>query len=270
MDKTIFEFTHYKPYLRLRIGDYRQRRGQRTALAKALGCQPTFVTQVLNGDVHFSLEQADRLNRFLGHSDEEGDFFILLVQHERAGTKELEKYFDKKIQAQRSQRRVLTNRLGKETLLSREQQTVYYSSWHYGALHIAVAIPGLTTRDRLAEYFRLPLKKVTDVLEYLCSVGLVTTDGQHYAIGAAQIRLGNDSPNILRHHANWRVQAIESFDHETETDLHYSGVLCLSSSDKDKIKGRILDALKEQLAISDASKEEELVCYNIDLFSLKR
>lgn len=268
MDNIVFEFSSYKPYLERRLGGYRQRRGQRSQVAKALSCQPTFVTQVLNGNAHFSLEQAERLNRYLGHSEDESEFFFLLIQHDRAGTKELRDYFLKKIEAVRASRQVLVNRLGKSQTLSLEQQSVYYSSWHYAALHIAVAIPGLQTREALADYFKLPLKKVTETLQYLSSTGLVRLEDGRYIIGATKIRLGNNSPSIIRHHGNWRVQALESLDREEPTDLHYSGVLCLTLKDKEKIKSMILDALKEHLKISDAAREEELVCYNIDLFSL--
>ena len=269
-EKTIFDFETYKSYLLSKVGSYRQRKGQRSLLAKAIGCQPTFVTQVLNGDFHFSLEQAEKLNRFLDHTEEECDFFFLLIQQDRAGTKGLESYFTKKIERIRSDRRVLTRRLGKESVLSVEHQNVYYSSWHYAAIHIAVALPELNTREKIAQFFRIPTKKISEVLEFLVSVGLVTKEGTQYAIGKSNIRLGNESPNIIRHHSNWRLQAIESLDRETELDLHYSGILCLNSEDRDKVKNRIFEALKDHLAISDKSAAEEICCYNIDFFSLRK
>lgn len=267
---SIFDFSTYKAYLRARIGDSGQRKGQRSKLASALGCQPTFVTQVLNKDQHFSLEHLEKVSRFLGHSEDEEEFLYLLAERERAGTKELRVRFENKIRRMQESRQVLTKRLGAETVLSPDKQHVYYSSWHYSALHIAVAVPALRTREALSQYFSLPIKKVTEVLEYLSSAGLVVQERGEYRIGPTKIRLGKDSPNILRHHGNWRIQALESLDREGEADLHYSGVLCLSKKDQAKIKSKIFEALQEHLAISDASAEEEICCYNIDLFSLTR
>lgn len=252
------------------MGEPGQRKGQRALLSKALGCQPTFVTQVLNKDFNFSLEQAERLNRFLDHNEEESEYLFLLVQKERAGSRELAAYFDQKIKKLKSQRQILSHRLGKETTLSKEQQGIYYSSWYYAAIHIATAIPELQTKEKLANYFQMTQKKVSEVLDYLTSVGLVVQEAGRYSIGTAKIRLGNDSPNILRHHANWRQKATEFLEREGPNDLHYSGVLCLTPKDQEKIKSRILDMLKEHLQISDEAKEEDLCCYNIDLFSLKR
>jgi uncharacterized protein (TIGR02147 family) len=266
----VFDFSEYKSYLVERLGGQRRRVGLRLAVAKALKCQPTFVSQVLNGRPHFSLEQAEKISRFLEHSEDEREYFFLLIQKERAGTRELKDYYATKIGQLLARRQVLTHRLGKGTALSLEDQAIYYSSWHYSAIHIAVTVPSLRTRDSLAEFFRLRPKKVSDILDHLVSTGLLKYYGGKYTTGQTKIRLGNDSHNILKHHTSWRNQAIDSLDRETPNDLHYSGVISLSSADRAKIKDMILDSLKAQLAISDASTEEELYAYCIDFFDLKK
>lgn len=217
------------------------------------------------------MEQAEKISRFLGHTEDERDYFFLLIQKERAGTQELKTYYAAKTGELLAKRLVLTNRLGKDTTLKLEDQAIYYSSWHYAAIHIAVTIPQLRTRDALADFFKLPLAKVSKVLEYLVSTGLLVpeTSGK-YKMGHSKIRLGNDSHNILKHHTNWRNQAIDSLDRESPLDLHYSAVLSISTNDRGKIKDLILEALKTQLKIADDSAEEELCTYCIDFFSLKK
>jgi uncharacterized protein (TIGR02147 family) len=271
VDVSVFEVTQYKQYLIQRLGGFRSRKGLRLAVAKTLNCQPTFVSQVLNGDAHFSLEQAEKVSRFLGHTEDEREYFFLLIQKERAGTPELREYYATKIGHLLAKRQVLTHRLGKDSTLNREDQAVYYSSWHYAAIHIAVTIPGLRKREAIADFLKLPLTKVSRVLEHLVSTGLlVQNKSGEYETGRSRIRLGNDSHNILKHHTNWRNQAIDSLDRETPFDLHYSAVLSISAADKIKIKDMILDALKSQLAVADSSSEEELYSYCIDFFSLKK
>jgi hypothetical protein len=46
--------------------------------------------------------------------------------------------------------------------------------------------------------------------------------------------------------------------------------LSLSVSDAGRLKDLILEALKTQLKITDASPEEQLFCYCIDFFNLQR
>jgi uncharacterized protein (TIGR02147 family) len=271
VESSIFEVIQYKQYLIQRLGGFRSRKGLRLAAAKFLNCQPTFVSQVLNGNSHFSLEQAEKVSRFLGLTEDEREYFFLLIQKERAGTPELAEYYAAKTGQLLAKRQVLTHRLGKDTTLNREDQSIYYSSWHYAAIHIAVTIPTLRTREAIAEFFKLPLFKVSSVLEYLLNTGLIKQDASgKYETGNSRIRLGNDSHNILKHHTNWRNQAIDSLDRETPFDLHYSAVLSISASDRIKIKDMIMDALKKQLVIADASKEEELYSYCIDFFNLRR
>ncbi len=270
MLKEIFEFKTYCSYLEHRVGSYRQRLGLKSKMALAMGCQPTFVTQVLNGSAQLSLEQAHRLNTFFKHTNEERDFFLLMVQRDRSGTEELSKYFSEKMAEMLSKRQVLTHRLGRDQTLAAEHQALYYSSWHFAAIHIAVALPTLQTREAISTYFRLPIKKVTEVLENLVRMNLVSSNNGLYTIGQARLRLGNDSFNILKHHTNWRNQAVESLDRQEPHDLHYSGVLSLSRENSGKIKDLMLRGLQEHLKISDASAEEDLFCYCIDFFSLHR
>lgn len=271
MSSSIFDFNEYKQYLTKVAGGQGSRQGVRLALAKAAQVQPAMISAVLNGAAQLSLEQAERLNRFLGHSEEEGEYFFLLVQHERAGSVELSAYWKKKIADFLSRRQEVVQRLGKRNSLSKEDQGIYYSSWHYAAFHIAVSVSGLGTADALAKYFSVPLKKVKEVLETLVSMDLITEESGSYKYGEKNLRLGRDSHNILKHHTNWRQQAAQSFDRETAADLHYSAVLSLSKKTQMKIKDLLLEGLKGQLALVEQSETiDEVAVLCIDLFSLNQ
>lgn len=266
----VFQFTSYKAFLEAKVGPREERRGIKSQIAQVLGCQPTYISQVLHGKAHLSLEQADRLNSYLGHSKEESAFFLLLVQHERAGTVSLRRHFQDLIDEELKRRLIVTHRLGEQTKLSLADQSRYYSSWHYSALHIALTIPELGSPDALAQHFKLPMKKVNEVLRFLLNVGLAKEVGGRLLTGPAIIRLGNDSPNIQRHHANWRQQATESLDREDLGDLHYSGVISLSEKDALKIKDRLLDELKANLKIVRDSPEEKLFGFCVDFFDMAK
>jgi uncharacterized protein (TIGR02147 family) len=270
MSKNIFEFNEYKAYLAHRVGGHRQRRGLKSLVAKTLKCQPTYVSQVLNGSADFSPEQAEVLNRFFGHSREESLFFLLLIQKNRAGTRSLKEFVQSQLDEMQTKRLVISQRLGQKAKLTQEQQATYYSSWHFAAVHVALTIPSLRTRESIVQHLRIPSKKVDEVLKFLMEAGLANTDGRMYSTTAVQIHLGNDSHNITKHHSHWRQQALESLDREELSDLHYSTILSLSREDVLRIKNRILDEIRANQAIIKDSPEEELFAYTVDFFSMKR
>ena len=88
MKKALFEYSDYKLYLSDKIdGMPKHGRGERSKLAEALRCHLAYVSQVLKGEAQLSLEQADIINQYFDHSPDEADFFLLLVQAARAGTR---------------------------------------------------------------------------------------------------------------------------------------------------------------------------------------
>ncbi len=267
----IFEFKSYKAYLTQHLGSIGRRKGLKSALAKAINCQPTYISQILNGNAHMSLEQAEATNSFLNHSKDESHFFMLLVQHEKAGTKPLKEYFYGQIQSCLNDRMVLTKRVGKAKTLSKVDQAEYYSSWTYAAIHVATTIPELNNPIKIADFFNLNINIVNKVLNFLENKELISKDKSGlYESGDVSIRLGNNSYNITKHHTNWRLFAIEALKNETINDLHYSGVVSLSRNDAYRIKDNLLKFIKNNIQIIKGSKEEELFCLSLDFFNMKK
>jgi len=270
MAKSIYDFSDYKAYLRSQVGDKTARRGLKSALANALSCQPTYISRVINGPAHLSLEQATGVNEFFSHSRDDSHYFLLLVQKDRAGNRPLKSYFAEQIQEMLDRRLNLTRRLGTQNKLSEEHKQIFYSSWIYLAIHIALTIPELRTREALAQYLNLPSKKVAEILEFLVEAGLARPDGQHFTSESSLLRIGSDSPFIIRHHCNWRTQVLESLDREKIHDLHYSGVVSLSRADVRVLKDRMLEHIKEYVTTVRASKEEEVYVLCMDFFGLQK
>lgn len=183
MTKNLYEYRSYKRYLYDTITEKPSNgRGERSKIAKILNCHLAYVSQVLNGPAQLSLEQADALNEYLGHSPSEADFFLLLVQVERAGTESLKKRFLKRVEQIVSERELLKNRLKDQKELSKDIQPEYYSYWYYTAIHFLIACPEFQTKEALCEKLSLPMPIVTQVLEFLLSA----------------LQLENASPSILR------------------------------------------------------------------------
>ena len=254
--KNVFEFNRYKPYLNGVLGQKGQKTGRRSEAARHIGCQTAYLSQVLNGNAHLSLEQAYSLNEFLGHDEEQAEFFLLLIQKDRAGTPALKSYFAAKLEAINERRLVIKNRLKDQETLSAPDQATYYSSWYYACIHVMVTIPGLQDKESIAKHLNLPLAQIASALEFLVSRGLVVDDGGRYKIGPSHVHLAHDAPFITKHHANWRTRALVAIDHVKKDDLHYSMVGTISRADARKIKERIVEMIQENMKTFAPSKEE--------------
>lgn len=270
MKKDVFDFTDYKAYLLDYIKQLPGRGyGTRSKLAEELGCRVAYISQVLNSSANFSPEQGESLNRYLKHSVEESEYFHLLLNLERAGTSELRERISSQVERFRQKRLILKNRVDIKATLNPEDQAVYYSAWYFAAVHIIVTIEAYRTKDAIAEYLNLPKEKVTEVVDFLISVGLVRLEKGQLKPGTSRLFLGNDSPLIFKHHTNWRIRAIDSLDKGIKSDVHFSMVASLAREDVQKIKEKLVKDIQATRAIVTESKnEEELICFSLDFFKV--
>src|SRR4051812_35972113 len=102
MTAQVFDFKDYKRYLNKRLsGRAGVGRISRSKFSQKLRLHPSYMTRILNGDTHLSLEQADFANEALSHSDDESRYFLLLVELARAGTPGLRSRFDRQLVKER-------------------------------------------------------------------------------------------------------------------------------------------------------------------------
>ena len=269
MKKTIFDYDNYKNYINERITNSPSKgRGIKLKLSECLSCQTAFISQVLKGVPNFSLEHAVKLNIFFDHTKEEARFFILLLQLERSGSEDLGNFFKNEIKELREKRSDLKNRFDIKNSLKKVDQQVYYSSWLYACIHMMIAVPEFQTPQSISRHLNLPREKIIEILTFLEETGLIEKKGIHYEIGVTKIHLSKDSPQIQRHHTNWRMQAIRSIDINESADLHYSTVVSLSKSDVPTVKEILIKAIEECRSVIRDSKEEKIQSICIDFFGV--
>ena len=266
MAKPVFEQSDYKVYLN-EIAHERGR-GEKSRLAEALRCHVAYVSQVLNGAPHLSLEQADLLNLYLAHSDDEADFFLLLVSQARAGSASLRKRYEAKIRLALEARATLDQRLKSPKLLPAESQATYYRAWYFSAIHLLISIPEFQTKERLASQLGLPLPLVARALDFLVASGLAVFVKGRYQTGQVALHLKNDSPWIARHHESWRLQAIRAIERRDPIDLHYTSVVSMSVEEAPQVRKVMVEAIERIRAIVKESPEKGAFCYLMDFFPI--
>ncbi len=266
----MFDFTDYKDFLNKKLDNLDQGgRGSRARMSRAIVCQTAYTAQVLRGHAHFSLEQAEAINDFLGHTEDQGSYFLLMVQLAKAGSEKLRSRFQKQMQEIQKSRALLKNKLEVKSQLAEIEQLRYYNSWIYGAIHAIVSVPGFQSPESIAKRLDLEVRQVSDALEFLIAAKLLEREKKgELTIGQGQIHIGADSPLISKHHINWRLQAIRAIERNPRDGLHYSSVISISKKDFQNVQKILVETLKEIKTIIRGSDEEQIASLNLDLFEL--
>lgn len=266
---SIYNFNEYRAYIRERFEAMpRKGYGQSLKMAAHLGVHSTLVSQVLKGGKSFTLEQGALAAEFLGLNDSETDFFLLLVQEDRAASAALRKALARQKERLRAQARKLENRLIGEMKLSEEKKAVFYSDWLYSALRQLTAIEGFSRVEEIAAYFGRPVKQIREMVEFLLTTELLREEKGKLVVGTRNTHLETGSPWVAVRHQQWRARGLENLHREDPAKMHYTAPMTLSREDALKVREQIVKLLESVDRIVDPSPSEELRCLNIDWFKV--
>jgi uncharacterized protein (TIGR02147 family) len=262
----LFAFDSYKDFLHARVKAEAEAWGLLTKLAKAAGCQRPYLSRVLNGEAHLTAAQAFGLAKFWHLAEDETEYFLGLLEAEKAGSRAYRDYWREKNGKLKEQRENLSKVVDRRAAENNEKDLSYYSSWHWTAIHILVSIPEYQSERVIAERLNLPLPLVADTLQVLESWGAVRRDGGRWKFRAREQHISRDSPLAAFHHANWRNRAVMSAQTRNPENIHYTVVQSLSRSDFQKVRDLVLALVQNAAAIAGPSKEEKLMCLACDFF----
>ncbi|OFZ49131.1 MAG: hypothetical protein A2381_16160 [Bdellovibrionales bacterium RIFOXYB1_FULL_37_110] len=267
----IYHYLNYKDFINNFIKDCpKGGRGQLLKISSYLAVHSTLISQVLRGHKDFTLEQAYKLSEYFGFNEIETDYFITLVQYEKAGTVNLKTYFEKQLRKIRDDFQNVSSRVVTKTELDNEDKAVYYSDWTYMAVWLLTSIPEFNNINKIAAQLELPAKRITRIMEFLIKVGLCAADENgDIHMGISKTHLESNSPLVNKHHVNWRLKAIENYNKMTSAELAFTVPITISKKDFRKIKNDILEFIEKASETVSSSPAEELACLNIDLFTIK-
>ncbi len=234
--------------------------------ARTLRIHPTYLSQILSGVKELNLEVAEGLSRIVGLSDLETNYFLLLVQHERAGTQSLKTYWKKKIRDAQEKSKRISERLSDTKALDDKASAEFYSSALYSGVRNLCAIPGRNSVDELADRLKVPRTVIQRVLEFLLEYGLVVRGAAGYEIGPRRSHIPATSPFVQKHHQNWRLEAFQKMRQKNSEDLFFTFPMSLSQKDSEKIRGMLLHTIEEIHKVVGPSPSECVRCLNLDYF----
>jgi len=264
---SIFQFEDYKDFFNHWVSTLpKQGHGEYRRVALALAVSTTMVSQVFRGDKELSLELACDLCEYLNLTEEETEYFLLLVEHRRAGSIKLKKRLQKQIKERREKAQKLENRLKKETEMSEEQRAVFYSSWMYSGVRILASCGGFNNAELIAQRLNLPRNQVQKILEFLLSHGLLVQKKDELHLGPTKTYIGSSNLLTVKHHQNWRLQAFNRMVQDDSKNLFYTGPMSLSHEAAELLRQEISNLLDQIFKVVPPTASETTRCLNIDWF----
>lgn len=265
---SIFSYKTHFEYLLERLDPRKHQRGIKIKLAQFLRVTPGYISQALAGKINLTLEQADLANSFLEHSIDESEFFILLVSRDRAGTTTLKDHYSKQINKIIKKRMEVSAHLDKKLELSPLAQSIYYSSWLYPAIHVAVTIPKLRRIHELINFFHITKDNLLMILEFLESNGLVVKTGENIMPTQNWVRVDRGSPFFNQTHRIWREITLRVLDQNESSNLHYSGIFSIDDKVAEQVRKELLSTIRSSVGSFQSAQEEHLQVFSLDFYKL--
>ena len=263
----VFEFRDYKVFLDSWLKEHpKGGRGQLKKMADGLRVSTTLLSQVLRGDKHFSLETAAEITEYIGLNEKESEYFLLLVEHQRAGGFKLKKILEKKLEREQQAGAQLQNRLQNDRQLSDKEKMQFYSSWMYSGIRLLSALPDIDDAKSISDRLNIPLRTVNEVIQFLIEKNLCAIKDNKLTFGAYRTHIGKDSPFVIKHHQNWRIKGFQSMELRRDEDLFFTQPMALSLEAAEKIRLMLPGIIEQIHAISGPSESEVVRCISIDWF----
>lgn len=268
--KNIYEFNDYKEFVNYWLEiQPKAGRGLLSQIAKELGIHTTLLSHTLRGDKHLNSEQGILLADYLGLSENECHFFLLLIQRDRAGNIKLKQKYEKDILQIRTELKDVSKRVLTHAKLTETQKAQFYSSWIYAAIRQLSSIPEYQTRAKLAGAFEIKKDELNRVLNFLLEAGLCVEKDNRLLIGPANTHIETSSPYVFSHHKNWRLKGFEKHNNLSPEELMYSAPFTISEKDFAHIREEVIKLIQNLVTTVGKTKNERLACFSVDLFYLK-
>lgn len=263
--KSIYSFKSYKTYIKALI--LHQGRGSIGHLSEAAGCNRTYLSQCLSSKVQLTADHIIGISEYLKHSDEEQNFFLLLLLYERAVTSKAQQNFKTKIDKIAQDSLILSKKIS-DKLDSQEitdnQKHLYYSSWKYGAVHTLTSIKDFQTSSSISKKLNLSQPEVNIILNDLLQMNLIINKSTHWIHSGVNIHVPAGSAFMFQNHVNWRLKALDSVG--DRNSIHYTTLFSLTKKDWEHIREQLLTFINNQRDQIHQSGSEEIYCFNCDLF----
>ncbi|MNL02682.1 hypothetical protein D3C87_1231990 [compost metagenome] len=99
---------------------------------------------------------------------------------------------------------------------------------------------------------------------------MLIAEGNRFIVGSRFTHLEKGSIYLPRHHSNWRLQAMERATFLTDEELMYTAPFSISKKHFSEFREKCLLHIQDFGKIARESTPEEMACFNMDLFFIRK
>ncbi len=248
--------------------------GAKNKLAKIIQCHPTYVAQILRGIVLMSQEQALLFCKEFDFNDQQTDFFLILLNIERAGTLALKNYYETK-------KNQLESKLGevgrslKASQLDEQFEEEFFSNWDFQSIYAALTLYGLKRSfKKITESLGIATDRANYILAKLQEFKMVTEINGKWTVNNTKIHFNGKNPEARqKFHLAWRLKALEKnfvSSAKDKDNFNFSSIITLNKTYHEKLIMMLKKLIQDFSQDIDAIETDSISVLNIDFFQIHK
>ncbi len=247
------------------------------AACTACRIHPSYFSRAMKGLAAFSQSQVFALLEWLGLSEEQGQYLLLLWSLQQSERKSEKEFFQKQIKKIQERKLKVSNRIQSQ-IINTQTSThgmqnkfeKYYSEAITCLVHAFLTIPEYRNNPSLL-ITKLSITESKLQLELKKLVELKMIEMRDHKITALvdNIHLPDDSYLSPLNHVNWRLRSIQNIQSRNTQadDYHLSVIFSADAETKEQLKKILLDfVVKAQKKVGDCKSPTDVYHLMLDLF----
>ena len=266
----IYEYRDYRKFLSDVLKSNSARRGIQSSMARHIGCQASYLYQILKGKADLTDDQAYKVTTFLKFSGPERELFFCLVRRAKASTPELQKFLSNDIERRVTEHLDLKARVGASLPPDNGFWDYYFFTCVPSFIHILTSSKNFQTTKALAQKLSLSEETILYHLKRLNEHKLVDYRDMKWVYACSSIHFEKESRHNHQMQINRRLQSLAFLNQHSagEDSVHFSTLFTLDPKSLQKLKMILADFVeKAQQTIHDGGTDDAFVL-NLDLFNI--
>ena len=269
---SIYRYLDYKKLISEEINNRKKFNSKLnfSGLADAIGVQKTLVSKVLKGSANFNSDQVFLACEYLGFSEEETEFALLLLEYDRCAVGRRKRKLKESIQKRRGEEQIPEKRLQAEKLnTANDSMQKFYLDPLAQLVHAFLIVPKYAAQPQLIlQALHLEPVKLKYLLKLLEEVQLIkSTASGSIRVIKNHTHLTSDSNIFETYHQLKRVKSLDQIMNlPADKKYNFSALLSTDEETQVELKELFLQFLQKAETKVINSNPEEVCQMNFDLF----